>query len=374
MNKKQGYVSTTQIEKRFNLIRTALAIVISLLFCFLLIVISSKQPLQDIVTFMIAPLTSPSRFAMMLLKMCPLLFTSLAVCILFSANTANLAVEGAFYAGALASSTVSVLQNFLPAPLHFVVAAVVGCLGAMAVLMIPAVLEIKFNANIVVCSLMLNYIMNYFGNYLICGPLREPGFSKEATRLIADSAKLPVLLNIGGQKLHLGIVIGIVCCIVGWFIIYKMKFGYEARTVGQNPNFAKFSGINVSKVIIIGSALAAIFCGIGATAEINGYYRRLEWEASVGYGWDGIMVAILAGNNPLFCIPGALFLAYIRTSADVLNMTSNIPIEIANVVQQVVIIMIAAKGLLDKPQQKAIIANAKKQAEAQKNELAENEG
>lgn len=374
MNKKQGYVSTTQIEKRFNLIRTALAIVISLLFCFLLIVISSKQPLQDIVTFMIAPLTSPSRFAMMLLKMCPLLFTSLAVCILFSANTANLAVEGAFYAGALASSTVSVLQNFLPAPLHFVVAAVVGCLGAMAVLLIPAVLEIKFNANIVVCSLMLNYIMNYFGNYLICGPLREPGFSKEATRLIADSAKLPVLFNIGGQKLHLGIVIGIVCCIVGWFIIYKMKFGYEARTVGQNPNFAKFSGINVSKVIIIGSALAAIFCGIGATAEINGYYRRLEWEASVGYGWDGIMVAILAGNNPLFCIPGALFLAYIRTSADVLNMTSNIPIEIANVVQQVVIIMIAAKGLLDKPQQKAIIANAKKQAEAQKNELAENEG
>ena len=374
MNKKQGYVSTTQIEKRFNLIRTALAIVISLLFCFLLIVISSKQPLQDIVTFMIAPLTSPSRFAMMLLKMCPLLFTSLAVCILFSANTANLAVEGAFYAGALASSTVSVLQNFLPAPLHFVVAAVVGCLGAMAVLLIPAVLEIKFNANIVVCSLMLNYIMNYFGNYLICGPLREPGFSKEATRLIADSAKLPVLLNIGGQKLHLGIVIGIVCCIIGWFIIYKMKFGYEARTVGQNPNFAKFSGINVSKVIIVGSALAAIFCGIGATAEINGYYRRLEWEASVGYGWDGIMVAILAGNNPLFCIPGALFLAYIRTSADVLNMTSNIPIEIANVVQQVVIIMIAAKGLLDKPQQKAIIANAKKQAEAQKKELAENEG
>ncbi len=374
MNKKRAYVSTTQIEKQFNLIRTVLAIIISLLFCFLLILISSKQPLQDIVTFMIAPLTTPSRFSMMLLKMCPLLFTALAVCILFSANTANLAVEGAFYAAALASSTVSVIPNFLPAPFHFIVAAFIGCPGAMAVLLIPAVLDIKFNANIVVCSLMLNYIINYLGNYLICGPLREPGFSKEATRLIADSAKLPVLANIGGQKLHLGIIIGIVCCIVGWFIIYKMKVGYEARTVGQNPNFAKFSGINVSKVILVGSILAAVFCGIGATSEINGYYRRLEWEASVGYGWDGIMVAILAGNNPLFCIPGALFLAYIRTSADILNMTSNIPIEIANVVQQIVIIMIAAKGLLDKPQQKAIIANAKKQAELQEKDLSNNEG
>ena len=376
MSKKQGYVSTTQIERRFNLIRTILAIVISLLFCFLLIFISSKQPLQDIVTFMIAPLTTPSRFCMMLLKMCPLLFTSLAMSILFSANTANLAVEGAFYAGALASSVVSVLQNFLPAPLHFIVAAIAGCLGAMAVLLIPAVLELKFNANIVVCSLMLNYIINLLGNYLICGPLREPGFSKEATRLIADSAKLPIIANISGQKLHFGIIIGIICCIIGWFIIYKTNFGYEARTVGQNPNFAKFSGINVGKVIVLGSILAAVFCGIGATAEINGYYRRLEWEASVGYGWDGIMVAILAGNNPLLCIPGAAFLGYIRTSADVLNMTSNIPLEIANVVQQVVIIMIAAKGLLDKPQQKAIIANAKKQAEIElkEKELAQDKG
>jgi len=376
MSKKQGYVSTTQIEKRFNLIRTVLAIVISLLFCFLLIFISSKQPLQDIITFMIAPLTSPSRFSMMLIKMSPLLFTSLAVCVLFAGNTANLAVEGAFYAAALASSVISVIPNFLPAPLHFIIAALVGCFGAMAVLLIPAVLKLKFNANIVVCSLMLNYIINLLGNYLICGPLKEPNFNKEATRQIADTAKLPIIANVSGQKIHLGIIIGIICCFIGWFVIYKTNFGYETRTVGQNPNFAKFSGINVGKVIVIGSILAAIFCGIGATSEINGHYRRLEWKESVGYGWDGIMVAILAGNNPLFCIPGAAFLAYIRTSADVLNMTSNIPIEIANVVQQVVIIMIAAKGLLDKPQQKAIIANAKKQAEVelQKKELAENKG
>ena len=374
MKKKEKYISTTQIEKRFGLIRTALAIVISLLFCFLLIFISSKQPFQDIVTFMIAPLTSPSRFCLMLLKMSPLLFTSVAVCVLFSANTANLAVETAFYAAALSSSVVSVIEGFAPAPLHFIAAAIAGCLGSIIVLLIPAVLELKFNANIVVSSLMLNYIINLLGNYLICGPLKEPGFSKEDTRLIQESAKLPIIANVSGQKLHLGIIIGIVCCVVGWFIIYKTNFGYEARTVGQNPNFAKFSGINVGKVIVIGSLIAAIFCGIGATSEINGYYRRMEWEGSIGYGWDGIMIAILANNNPLFCIPGAAFLAYIRTSADILNMTSNIPIEIANVVQQVVIIMIAAKGLLSRPEKKAIIANAKKQAELKEKELAENNG
>ena len=94
----------------------------------------------------------------------------------------------------------------------------------------------------------------------------------------------------------------------------------------------------------------------------------MEWDTPTGYGWDGIMISILAGNNPLLCIPGAAFLAYIRTSADVLNMTSNIPVEIVNVVQQVVIIMIAAKGLLAGPQQKAIVANAKRNAELQAEE------
>jgi len=365
MSNKKGRVTTTQIEQRFNIIRTALAILISILFCFLLILVSSETPGKDIVTFMIAPLTSPSRFAQILLRMSPLLFTSLAMCILFSANTANLAVEGAFYAAALASANISVLENFLPAPLHFIVAAIVGCLGAAAVLMIPAILELKFNANIVVCSLMLNYIINLLGNYLISGPMREPGFSKEATRLIQESAKLPILANVGGQKLHFGIIIGILCCIIGWFIIYRTDFGYETRTVGKNPNFAKFSGINVGKVIVIGSLIAAIFCGIGATSEINGYYRRMEWEASTGYGWDGIMIAILAGNNPLLCIPSAAFLSYIRTSADVLNMQSNLPVEIVSVVQQVIIIMVAARGLLSKVEKKAIVENAKKQVELQ---------
>ena len=90
----------------------------------------------------------------------------------------------------------------------------------------------------------------------------------------------------------------------------------------------------------------------------------MDWDKSVGYGWDGIMIACLAGNNPLLVIPGAFFLAYVRTSADVLNMTSNIPIEMVNIVQQVVIIMIAAKNLLSKSQQKAIVANAKKRVEA----------
>ena len=110
---------------------------------------------------------------------------------------------------AFSSAAISVLENFLPAPFHFIVAALMGCLGAIIVLLIPAVLELKFNANIVVCSLMLNYILNSLGNYLITGPMRDNGYSKEATKVIARSAKLPIIWNAGGQKVHLGLIIGI---------------------------------------------------------------------------------------------------------------------------------------------------------------------
>ena len=370
MANKKGYVTTTQIEKRFNLIRAILAVVISILFCFLLILLCSENAMTDILTFISAPLTSQGRFYQLLIRMSPILFASLAVCVLFSANTTNLAVEGAFYAGALASSIISTKAGFLPAPLHFIVAALVGGIGATIVLLIPSTLKLKFNANIVVSSLMLNYVVNWLGNYLICGPWRDPSCATEATLPIAETAKLTIILKGGGQKVHAGIVIALVLSVVTWFILYKTNFGYQSRTAGQNNNFAKFSGINVGKVIIVGSILAGLLCGIGATAEINGVYRRMDWDKSTGYGWDGIMIACLAGNNPLLCIPAAAFLAYIRTAADILNMSSSIPIEIVNIVQQVVIIMIAARSLLSKPEKKAIVENAKKQKKLQTKEEA----
>ena len=368
MAKKKGYVTTTQIEKRFNVIRAFLAVVISILFCFLLILICSDNAINDILTFITAPLTTQGRFYQLLIRMSPVLFSSLAVCVLFSANTTNLAVEGAFYAGALASSMISTIDGFLPAPWHFIVAAIFGAIGASIVLLIPSVLKLKFNADIVVCSLMLNYIVNWFGNYLICGPWRDPSCATEATAPIASTAKLTIFLKGGGQKVHTGILIAIGLSVITWFILYKTNFGYQSRTAGQNNNFAKFSGINVGKIVILGSIIAGCLCGIGATAEINGVYRRMEWDKSIGYGWDGIMIACLAGNNPLLCIPAAAFLAYVRTAADILNMSSSIPTEIVNIVQQVVIIMIAAKNLLAKSEKKAIIENAKKQNDLQTKE------
>lgn len=358
--KKQAYLSAVQVEKRFDFLRTFLAAVVALLFCFLMIALSSKNPGQDIVTFLTAPLSSFNRFCTFLIKLSPLLFASCAICVLFAADTPNLSVESAFFMGAIAATAVGVLDG-IPPVLHFLLMALAGAAGASIVLLIPALLNHMFNANILVCSLMLNYVLNYLGNYLVTGPMRDPNAGWEASYKIAQSAKLPKFINIGSAQVHIGLLIGVAVVVVAWFLLYKSNFGYESRTVGANRAFAKFSGINIGKVVVMGSVAAGVMAGLGSACEIAGYYDRLQWNTSPGYGWDAVMIATLAHNNPKFVIPAAMFVAYVRTSADVLNITSVVPIEVVEIAQQVVIVMIAARGLMRGFEKRAVIRNAQKQ-------------
>lgn len=364
---KAPYLSAVQIEKRFNLTRTVLATLVAILFCFFLILLSSKNPAKDILTFLTAPLSSFNRFCTLLIKLSPLLFTSCATCILFAADTPNCSVESAFYIGSIAATAVGVLEG-IPPVLHFILMAAAGVAGATVVLLIPSLLNYLFDANILVTSLMLNYVCNYLGNYLVTGPMRDPTAGYEATARIASSARLPKFINVGSAQVHIGLLIGLVVVVVAWFLLYKSKFGYESRTVGTNRAFARFSGINIRNVIIMGSVVAGIMTGLGSACEISGFYDRLRWVASPGYGWDAIMIATLAHNNPAVVVPASLFVAYIRTSADILNITSSVPPEVVEIAQQVVIVLIAAKGLLRGAEKRSIIKNANKQIACAKEE------
>ena len=131
--------------------------------------------------------------------------------------------------------------------------------------------------------------------------------------------------------------------------------------MGSNPKFAKLSGINVSKTIITTSVFAGCIAGMGGAIETLGNYNRFMYSGFTNHGWDGIMIAVLCRNNPKLVPVGALFIAYLKTSADALNMTSNIPPEIISVIQAIVIIFIAAERFLSGLEHKSIVKNAKKE-------------
>jgi simple sugar transport system permease protein len=185
---------------------------------------------------------------------------------------------------------------------------------------IPGYLKAKFNVNEIISSLMLNYIAISWVNYWIFGVWSEGGFqmsprfpaSASLPRLSDYASSIPLLR---GLTTHAGLLFGIISAIVIWFIVYRSRWGYEIRLIGDNPQAANYAGVNIVRNTILVMMLSGALAGLGGMSEVTGVVRRLQTSPlAAGYGFTGIIVAWLAKLNPLMIIIvsilfGALILA-----------------------------------------------------------------
>ncbi len=349
--------TTSQIESRFSIIRTVLAVLIALVIAFFLIATVSNNPVKDFTTLLVGPISNFNRIVTVITKMIPLLFTGVAVSLIYSAGQINIATEGAFFSGCVAATVVAIIPG-IPAPIHILLCILAGALAGAFVMGIPGIMFVKYKVVTIVSALMMNYVALYLGLYIILNPLRDPSAGFEGSFAFAPSAILPKLFF--EPRLHIGLLIGVVAVVFGSVLLYKTPFGYKIRTVGQNPKFANYSGINVNRTIVITSLIAGALAGVGGTVEVLGNYNRFMYPGFTNHGWDGIMIAVLCRNNPKMIPFGAFFLAYLKTSADTLNLTSSIPPEIISVIQAVIIIFIAAERFLSHWEHKKIVENSQK--------------
>lgn len=258
-----------------------------------------------------------------LVKATPLLFTALACSIAFRMKLWNIGAEGQFIMGAFGAGAV-VLLPVLPAetsPWIFIpVMALAGMLTGALWGSIPGFLKVRFQVNEIISSLMLNYIAVSWINFFIFGVWSDGGF--QMSPKFPETSWLPRLLNFSGQvpafrglTTHLGIVLGIIAAAVIWFIIYRSRWGYEIRLIGDNANAARYAGINIRRNIIAVMMLSGALAGLGGMSEIAGVVHRLQTSPiAAGYGFTGIIVAWLAKLNPLVTVLvsilfGALLLA-----------------------------------------------------------------
>ena len=353
-------VTNSVIEQRFNVLRTAMAVGISLVLAFILIATVSPNPGRDMFNFLFGPLTTGARMANMVEKMIPLLFTGVAVCLMYAAGQINLAAEGAFFAGAYMCTPIAIMAG-IPMGIHPVLCIIVGGLAGAVMTGIPAFMHVKFGVLTVVSSLMINYVSLYLGLYLILNFFRDPAAGYEASFKFANSALLPAIVP--KTNIHVGLIIGIFVVIFGYVLLYKSTFGYSIRMIGQNQKFAQYSGVKVGSVIILAQLAAGFIAGMGGSIEVLGMYKRFGYSGFTNHGWDGIMIAVLARNNPKYVPFAVLFLSYIRTAADVLNKTSTVPIEVVKIIQAVVIIFVAAESFLSGWEHKSIVKNSQKLAQ-----------
>ena len=331
------------VLKYFNLIRTLIAVLIGLVISVVLIYVVSKDPGFSLKQLLLGPFLSRGRFSNLIETASPILLCGLAIAVAFQARQFNVGAEGALYLGA-AVGTAFAVSTRLPAVLHIpLVLLVAGGVGA-AWGMIPGVLKAKWKASELVASLLLNYVAQFLGLYLINFHFRDKNAGYLVSYQLPPTAWLAQFIP--GTRMHWGILISLAGAVVVYLFLYHTTTGYEIRMTGFNEKFARFGGINVIKIVVLSQLILGFLAAVGGMTEVMGIHRRFNWQAPPGYGWDGVVVAIIGRNHPLLIIAAAFFLSYLRVGGQVLNLMSDVPSEMVTVIQSVIILLITAEAFL----------------------------
>jgi simple sugar transport system permease protein len=275
-------------------------------------------------------------------KAIPLILTGAGLTLAFRARFWNIGAEGQLLMGAIfAAWTGLKFGSSLPPAVIVPMMFAAGFAGGALWGIIPAILKIKYSINEVISTLMLNYICAEFLTMLIVGPWKgKARFGFPGTNNLPDSAILGTLPN---SRIHyVTLILAVVCAVVLCIVIYKTRFGYEARVVGENPDAGRYAGINFMKTTLILMAVSGGLAGLAGVGEVAGIHHYLGYPASIssGYGFTAIIVAWLAKLNPVYTIISGLFFAGILIGGDAIQISLGLPAATVQIMNGTLLIFI----------------------------------
>jgi len=273
-----------------------------------------------------------SKFALLetLNRATPLIFTGLAVAVAFRARLWNIGAEAQLYAGALMTVLLGTGALPWPSPVLIPVLALAAMLAGALMLMGPAFLKLRFGVDEVVTTLLLNFVMLLLVSMLLEGPLKDPmGMGWPKSPALLKEARLPRIVD--GLRLHWGFALALMAAVGVWILDRKTVAGFEMRAVGAGEAAAGFAGIRVPRVVMLTAALSGGLAALAGFSEVAGLKGNLTSDLSPGYGYTGIVVAMLAALNPLGVVLAALFVAAIFVGADSMSRAAGVPTYIADI-------------------------------------------
>lgn len=326
-----------------EILRTVIALIAALAITFVIVMVVSEEPAEAFAALLGGPLGSPRTIGVWLDDVAKLTLAGLALSLVFQARLFALGAQGQAYLGGLAAGVIALSnlgQSWLSIPIGLVAAAITGALYGW----IPGIIRARFGANEIVSTLMLNYIAIDVFAWLIRTRIAPPGSGLTRSDPFPDAAVYPTL--IARTRIDLGILIAIIAVIAVWFYLYRTKRGFELRMVGFNARFAEYAGINVSRTVVRTMVLSGAVGGILGAVFVQG---TAYGELAVGFEglitFEGILVAIVARNQPLLVPIAALFYGYLRQGAVLMGLRSDVPTEMIGIIQGIVILLVASAGL-----------------------------
>lgn len=350
--------------KRNRFIYTILAIVLGIMIGSIILLISGTNPVEAYKVIFLGAFGKPKYISWTIVKAVPLILTGLSVAFAFNTGLFNIGAEGQYIVGSIGALVVGLLLD-LPPIIHGLVALLVGALCGYLWGAIVGILKAKFQVNEVISSIMMNWIAFYLSNYLLSFPILR-SIESDNSYPIKQSASIKIagawkmsesgraylaqhkfLKDILNPPLNFGIIIAIIAAIVVWYILKKTTLGYELRAVGFNEKAAEYGGIDINKSIVKSMGIAGILAGLAGAITVLGVSGDIGiMAAQEGYGFDGMAVALIAGNNPLGTIPAALLYAGLTYGGGKLTTIGTYS-EVVNIIIGIMILFIAMPKLLD---------------------------
>lgn len=330
-----------------------LAVFTALVIGGLMILISGGNPLEAYRGLLEGAFGSPKAISETFVWSTPYIFAGLAVALAFKGGLFNIGAEGQLALGALAAAWLGyglpkMLGMTIPAIIHVPICVLGGALAGGLWGAIPGWLKARFGAHEVINTIMMNYIALGLVAFLLNGLMKDPSPTNVSARTpeIAETARIATIFASPALRVHWGAVLAFIVAFLVWWLLWKTTRGFEIRTVGMNPDAARYSGVNVGRTIILTMFLSGTLAGLAGAVEVTGLNYRHELGFALGYGFDAIAIALLGRTHPFGVVLAAILFGAMRSGATRMQFLTQIPVDIISVVQALILLFVAADEII----------------------------
>ncbi|WP_057461594.1 ABC transporter permease [Pseudovibrio sp. POLY-S9] len=283
-------------------------------------------------------------FSELLARATPLIFTGLAVSVAFRAKLWNIGAEGQLYVGALAA--VAVGTGAISAPAYIMIPLIIlaGMIAGGTLMLVPTLLKTKLGTDEVVTTLLLNFVVLLFVQMMLEGPMKDPmGMGWPQSEPMTSAATLPKMF--ARMRIHWGLVIALASALIIYIMMKRSVWGFEIRATGENVSAAKHAGIPVTSTFIKVGLVSGALAGLAGVSEVAGLKGYLTADISPGFGYTGVVVAMLAGLSPVGVVVAAVFIAAVFVGADSMSRAMGVSSYIADLVVAMSLICVLISSL-----------------------------
>jgi simple sugar transport system permease protein len=307
-------------------------------------VLAGANPLDAYFAYFVQPLTREFTLWEVLNVSTPLLFAGAAVAVAFRSGYWNIGVEGQLLMGAVAAAGIGQVVHGWPSIVVLPLMVVAGALAGAAWALVPALLRVRLGIDEVVTTLLLNPVALLLVEALLHGPWTDPETGFPESPRIAEAAEFPklsaILPFLGKSRLHLGFILAIVIIVIAWWVLSRTPTGLRMRAVGLSPHASRFAGIKVERTLLRVALVSGAIAGVAGVSEVAGIQFRLTSGISPGFGYTGIVVAMLGGLTMPGVLLAGLLLGDLAVGASSAVRSLQIPSQLGAVVEGTLLLVV----------------------------------